>query len=175
MKKVIAITLALLVLAGCSSETYRTGLGMVNSIDFSKSATAEKAGLAQADVTAAAVMVDSKDTIVSISFDSVQPKIAFDATGAVTTDLNTSFKTKKELGDEYGMKPASAIGKEWHEQIYALEQYALGKTVQDFTSMPLKDNGDHPNTPDVEDLASSCTMTVSEFLEATTKAVANAK
>lgn len=60
MKKIVAITLALLVLAGCSSETYTSGLGMVNSIGSSKSATEEAAGLAQADVTAASVMLDSK-------------------------------------------------------------------------------------------------------------------
>lgn len=41
MKKIVAITLALLVLAGCSSETYTSGLGMVNSIGSSKSATEE--------------------------------------------------------------------------------------------------------------------------------------
>ena len=57
MKKIVAITLALLVLAGCSSETYTSGLGMVNSIGSSKSATEEAAGLAQADVTAASVML----------------------------------------------------------------------------------------------------------------------
>lgn len=27
------------------------------------------------------------------------------------------------------MKPASAIGKEWYEQIDALEQYAMGKAA----------------------------------------------
>ena len=69
MKKIVAITLALLVLAGCSSETYKSGLGMVNSIGSSKAATEEAAGLAQADVTAASVMLDSKNTIVGISFD----------------------------------------------------------------------------------------------------------
>ena len=80
MKKIVAITLALLVLAGCSSETYTSGLGMVNSIGSSKSATEEAAGLAQADVTAASVMLDSKGTIVGISFDVVQTKVNFDAT-----------------------------------------------------------------------------------------------
>ena len=121
MKKIVAITLALLVLAGCSSETYTSGLGMVNSIGSSKSATEEAAGLAQADVTAASVMLDSKGTIVGISFDVVQTKVNFDATGTITTDLATEFKTKKELKEDYNMKPASPIGKEWYEQIDALE------------------------------------------------------
>ena len=104
MKKIVAITLALLVLAGCSSETYTSGLGMVNSIGSSKSATEEAAGLAQADVTAASVMLDSKGTIVGISFDVVQTKVNFDATGTITTDLATEFKTKKELKEDYNKK-----------------------------------------------------------------------
>ena len=33
------------------------------------------------------------------------------------------------------MKPASAIGKEWYEQIAALEAYAVGKTPADVAGM----------------------------------------
>ena len=143
MKKIVAITLALLVLAGCSSETYTSGLGMVNSIGSSKSATEEAAGLAQADVTAASVMLDSKGTIVGISFDVVQTKVNFDATGTITTDLATEFKTKKELKEDYNMKPASPIGKEWYEQIDALEKYAMGKAASDFVATPTKAKDEH--------------------------------
>lgn len=176
MKKIVAITLALLVLAGCSSETYKTGLGMVNSIGSSKSATADAAGLAQADVTAAAVTVDSKNTIVSISFDVVQTKINFDNTGAITTDLATEFKTKRELKEDYNMKIASPIGKEWYEQAAELEKYALGKTVEDFVATPTKAKDEaHTSVPDVEDLASTCTMDIGDFLAATEKAAANLK
>ena len=175
MKKIVAITLALLVLAGCSSETYKTGLGMVNSIGSSKSATEEAEGTAQADVTAAAVTVDSKNTIVSISFDVVQAKVKFDATGTITTDLATAFKTKKELKEGYNMKPASAIGKEWYEQIDALEKYAVGKTPADVSGMAVKEVNGHTNVPDIADLASSCTMSCGDFFATLTKAAANAK
>ena len=176
MKKIVAITLALLVLAGCSSETYTSGLGMVNSIGSSKSATEEAAGLAQADVTAASVMLDSKGTIVGISFDVVQTKVNFDATGTIPNDLATEFKTKKELKEDYNMKPASPIGKEWYEQIDALEKYALGKAAADFVATPTKAKDEHHTAvPDVEDLASSCTMDIGDFLAAAEKAVANAK
>ena len=167
MKKIVAITLALLVLAGCSSETYTSGLGMVNSIGSSKSATEEAAGLAQADVTAASVMLDSKGTIVGISFDVVQTKVNFDATGTITTDLATEFKTKKELKEDYNMKPASPIGKEWYEQIDALEKYAMGKAAADFVDTPTKAKDEHHTAvPDVEDLASSCTMDIGDFCTA---------
>ena len=177
MKKIVAITLALLVLAGCSSETYKSGLGMVNSIGSSKAATEEAAGLAQADVTAASVMLDSKNTIVGISFDVVQTKVNFDATGAITTDLATEFKTKKELKEGYGMKAASGIGKEWFEQAEALEDWCVGKTVEEVVTMPTYDKGDghHTQVPDDVDLKTGCTIDVGSFLNALQKAADNAK
>lgn len=176
MKKVMAITLALLVMAGCSSETYKTGLGMVNSLGSSKSATEEAQGTVQADVTAAAVTVDSKNTIVSVSIDVVQVKANVDATGAITTDLGTEYKTKKELQFDYDMKKASPIGKEWFEQMDAFEAYATGKTIDAVVGMPTKVKDDnHPAVPDVEELASSCTMNVSDFLAAIQAAGNNLK
>ena len=121
-------------------------------------------------------MLDSKNTIVGISFDVVQTKVNFDATGAITTDLATKFKTKKELKEDYNMKVASPIGKEWYEQIDALEKYAMGKTAEEFVATPTKAKDEHHTAvPDVEDLASSCTMDIGSFLAAAEKAVANAK
>ena len=52
-------------------------------------------------------MLDSKGTIVGISSDVVQTKVNFDATGTILTDLTIEFKTKKELKEDYNMKPAS--------------------------------------------------------------------
>ena len=170
MKKIVAITLALLVLAGCSSETYKSGLGMVNSIGSSKAATEEAAGLAQADVTAASVMLDSKNTIVGISFDVVQTKVNFDATGAITTDLATQFKTKKELKEDYNMKVASPIGKEWYEQANAYAAWLAGKTADEVAAV--ETNAEGHNGPTDADIAASCTMDVREFNNAVAKALA---
>lgn len=176
MKKLVVLTLALLVMAGCSSETYKTGLGVVSNVGSSKPATAEADGLAQADVTSAAITVDSKSKIVSISVDTVQTKVVFDATGAIKTDLATEFKTKKELKDDYGMRKASPIGKEWFEQMEAFEAWATGKTVAEVTGMTTKvKDENHPAVPDVADLATTCTMNMSEYLGAITKAGANIK
>lgn len=51
MKKLIAVTLAALLLTGCgaSAAKTKTGLGHVISIQKSADATAEKPGLAQVD------------------------------------------------------------------------------------------------------------------------------
>ena len=75
-----------------------------------------------------------------------------------TTDLATTFETKKELKEGYNMKPASPIGKEWYEQIAALEEYATGKTAAEFLATATKAKDEHHTAvPDVEDLASTCT------------------
>ncbi|HOI85157.1 MAG TPA: hypothetical protein PLP48_03675 [Acholeplasmataceae bacterium] len=42
-------------------------------------------------------------------------------------------KTKKELGDDYGMKESSAIGKEWYEQAAAIEAFWLENGVEAMT------------------------------------------
>jgi len=74
------------------------------------------------------------------------------------------------------MKVASAIGKEWFEQIDALEKYSVGKAAKDVIGMATYKKDDaHTAVPDVAELKSSCTMTVGDYLLALEKAVANAK
>ena len=65
---------------------------------------------------------------------------------STTTDgvFAWNAKTKKELGDEYNMKPASPIGKEWHEQAAAIEAKWLADGVD---SVTFKDDGSIKNMP----------------------------
>ena len=102
---------------------------------------------------------------------------AFDATGALTGELTGEHPTKKELGDGYGMKAASSIGKEWFEQTEALEDWCVGKTVEEVVTMPTYDKGDghHTQVPDDVDLKTGCTIDVGSFLNALQKAADNAK
>jgi hypothetical protein len=88
---------------------------------------------------------------------------------AVSTDMEGEFKTKKELGDEYGMVKASGIGKEWFEQAQALEAWMVGKTVEEITGMALEDG-----VPAEEDLVSSVTIGVDAYLAALEQAWAEA-
>ena len=67
------------------------------------------------------------DTITSCNIDAVQANVNFDTAGAITTDLTAPVLTKNQLGDSYGMKKASAIGKEWYEQAAAFGAYVAGK------------------------------------------------
>jgi hypothetical protein len=169
MKKILALTLAALLLAGCGAAGVKTGVGSVISVAKSKNATADAQGLAQADVTMAAVTFDSAGKIVSVDIDVAQVKVEFDQNGVITTDIAAVQKSKVELGDSYGMKKASNIGKEWYEQIADLEKWMVGKTVDQVKSMKTKDGA-----PDETDLTSKVTITVSDYQEAVAKAFANA-
>jgi len=176
MKKLIAVTLIGLLLAGCGATTVKTGLGHTVSIAKSTDATAEKPGLAQVDTVMAAVTFDQSGKILGVKIDNAQTKINFDATGKITTDKTQLQKTKVELGEAYGMKKASKIGKEWYEQIAELEKWMVGKTVDQVKAMKTKKVDDaHPNVPDEADLTSKVTVSVQDYIFAVEEALKNAK
>jgi len=131
---------------------------------------------AQADVTMAATAFDADGLVVGTIIDTAQVRVDFDAEGKLTSDLEAELKTKKELKEDYGMKPVSEIGKEWYEQIAALEDWMVGKTVEEIVNMPVKERDPaHQHVPDVEELTSSVTITVEGYLEAVQRSFDNAK
>jgi len=153
----------------------KTGIGSVTSIAKSASATAEAEALGQADVIMAAVTVDEDNKIVGVVIDNGQVKVNFDTAGTLLTDPTTKPMTKVELGDEYGMKKASSIGKEWYEQIAALGEWMIGKTIDEVKAMKTYEKDEaHPAVPEEADLTSSVTISVQDYIEAVEKAVANA-
>lgn len=175
MKKIIALTLVLVMVAGCGASTVKLGLGMVSNVKIT--AAGEKDGSTQVDTTACAVALDANGKIVAVSWDVTQGKAAFGTDGSAKSENASNIQTKKELGDAYGMRAVSGIGKEVGEQIVALEDYAKGKTVADITGMKTYDKGDgnHTAVPDVEELKSTCTITIGDYQAALGKAAANAK
>ena len=100
---------------------------MNTKIGSSKPATAEGAGNAQLDVDMV-VLTMMGDTITSCVLDSVQAKVAFDAAGAITTDVTAAVKTKNELGENYGMVAWGGAIAEWDAQAAAFAAYVTGKT-----------------------------------------------
>lgn len=180
MKKLIALTLALMLLAGCaataSTTGIKTGLGHTISIAKSADATAEKDGNAQVDVVMAAATFDSNGKILAVKIDNAQTKIAFDAQGKIKSDKSKKGKTKVELGKDYGMIKASKIGKEWFEQIAELEKWMVGKTVDQVKAMKVKKVDDaHQSVPDEADLKSKVTVSVEDYIFAVEEAFQNAK
>lgn len=193
MKKITSIVMSLvmcmLLLAGCGSnkntntnnnngttppaateDTVKTGLAVVTSVAKSTDA-GEKDGLAEVDSMIAAVTVDKDGKIVKCILDAAQTKINFSKEGKILTDLNSTFKTKQELKEEYGMKKASKIGKEWYEQANAFAEYVIGKTVAEVKGIAVSAEG----TAADKDLSSSVTVHVGDFINAVSKAVENAQ
>mgnify|MGYP001211641779 CR=1 FL=1 len=153
-----------------AGDALKTGLAVVTSISNSKDA-GEKEGVAQVDSTVVAVTVDAAGKITNCKIDAAQTKINFSAAGKITTPLDTVFKTKQELKDEYGMKKASKIQKEWYEQADAFAAYVTGKTLEEVKGIALNESG----APADAELASSVTIHVNDFIAAIEKAVSNAQ
>lgn len=171
MKKILALVLVLALTLGCTAalaDTY--GLGVQTALSSSASATDEKDGTAEADVTICALVVDDEGKIVSCIFDVVQATVGFDAAGQITSDLMAEVLTKQEKGADYGMVVASAIGKEWNEQADALAAYCVGKTLDEAIAGIAEENG-HATGADV---VSGCTMGVTDLVKALEKAYAAA-
>jgi len=74
--------------------------------------------------TIVAAVFDDKGNIVKVNIDEVEVRPG--AAGEIVS--------KKELGNDYGMKAASSIGKEWHEQVASLEKWLEGKDISRLTS-----------------------------------------
>lgn len=187
MKKMMSALLVATLLAGCSSTgtastgktsskteekpaTLKVGVGAVSEVKGAD-VTADKEGSGQVDTTVASVALDG-DTIKYVYFDVAQDKVAFDATGAITKS-DEKAPTKKVKKEDYGMKKASKIGKEWYEQVDFLEKWAIGKNVKDVIGMKTEVKNDHEITTDA-DLLTGCTIEVKDFLAALNKAVESA-
>mgnify|MGYP001161532993 CR=1 FL=1 len=176
-KKILIVTLVALLLAGCASAaSFKMGLGHTVSIAKSKDATAEAEGTAQVDTVMAAVAVDGNGKILSVLIDNAQVRVKFDAAGKVTSDLAALPKTKKELGDQYGMLAQSQIGKEWYQQIEELEKWMTGKTLAEVKAMKTYQKDDsHPSVPDEADLKTKVTISVESYVFAVEEAINSAK
>lgn len=148
----------------------KTGLAVLTSVAKSTDA-GEKDGLAQADSTIVAVTVDKDGKIVKCVIDAAQTKVNFSKEGKLLTDLKSEFKTKDELGEGYGMKKASKIGKEWSEQAAAFANYVVGKTVDEVKGIAVDDKGAATD----KELLSSVTVHITDFTAAIEKAVASAQ
>ena len=119
-----------------------------------------KDGLAQLDLDAVALTLDG-ETITSCVIDSLQAKVAYDATGTITTDVTAAPKTKTQLGFDYGMVAykASPIGKEWFEQVAHFCNYVTGKTVSEVAEISVTET----TAPADVDLATGTTIAIGGF------------
>ena len=133
-------------------------LATVTGIDSSKSADTENAGNAQLDATVTALTMNG-DVITSCVIDSVQAKVAFDATGVITSDVTAPVATKNELGESYGMVAWGGAIAEWDEQAASFASYVTGKTAADVAGIAV----DEGTKPTDADLTSSVTIAIGGF------------
>ncbi|MDO5026748.1 MAG: hypothetical protein Q4E50_02830 [Tissierellia bacterium] len=145
----------------------KIGLGSVTSLAKSKELKDGK-GAAQADTTVVAVALDAEDKIVDVKIDVAQNKAPMNDDGSLAFETSETLRTKRELGDEYGMRKASGIEKEWFEQADALEEAWIGMTIEEALNMKKDAEKDT-----LTDLATSVTVKVSGYQDALKKASEN--
>ncbi|MBR6776170.1 MAG: hypothetical protein IKM27_00335 [Clostridia bacterium] len=109
----------------------------------------------------AAVVTDTDGKIICCTVDQLEAKAD---TNAITENIGYTFKTKNMLGDDYGMKSASPIGKEWYEQAQSFADYCKGKTVNVL-------EGSLDGDGKIADLQASCTVNTADLVRAVKSAV----
>ena len=139
MKKVTALLATALLLAACGSSAEAEKTG------HGETAKDKNGDYATADITV------KGDEVVEI-----------------TLDETKEGKSKKELKEEYNMKGASPIKKEWYEQVEFLENY-------------IKENGldavklDEAGYPTGDDVKAGCTINLTNLMNAAKSAKEAAK
>ncbi|HML36884.1 MAG TPA: hypothetical protein PKA19_05565 [Bacillota bacterium] len=154
---------------GASADD-KLGIGVVTNIAKSKDAGDED-GLAEAYSYYTASTFDAKGVITSSIIDASITDVNFSKEGKITSDINAPIQTKDELGDAYGMKKASGIGKEWNEEAAAFAKYVVGKTLDEVKGIAVDEEG-HATA---DDLKSSVTVHISDFVTVLEKAAGAAK
>ena len=144
-----------------ANDTLKLG---VSTSQTATDATEETAGSNKiaTNVFAAAVNADGK--IVAASSDCVEVTFEFDTAGKSAFDASTEILSKKEKGDNYGMKAWGGSAKEWYEQAAAFDAACLGKTASEITGLM---GADYKGNADLQ--AAGCTIYVSGFVAAASK------
>ena len=192
MKRILALTLvvlmALTVFVACNGGTpaettgsntevevanAKFGMGVYAYYGDVTSADGEANGSGEVVATVAAVLVDADGKIVKCDIDCADLTVGYTAAGAAV--VADEFKTKTELGENYGMAAygtdlnGDGVVKEWFEQIDIFENAIVGKTIDEAKALVV--NG-YQAVEDVQ--TAGCTMGVGDYIKAVEKAYANA-
>ena len=111
---------------------------------------------AQLDVTVVALTRDADGHVTSAVGDMTEPALTVSADGGVSAPK--TVRSKREQGDEYGMRQASKLGKEWYEHSEGFCGYLKGKTRAEVAAIPA-DGSD-------ADLMALCTISVTDLQKA---------
>ena len=147
MKKIV-ILFVVFMLSGCSFFQKQT-----NVVDDQMEKKGVSESVRNGDMYIKVEVTVKNDEIIDVDIDEFGAK-SFDG---------TMSGSKKGLGDSYNMKAYSDIGKEWYEQIEALEDYIVENGID---KIDLDENGKIINT----DLKMMCSISVDEYLTLTKQA-----
>lgn len=150
----------------------KVGLGFNISIAKSAAKTADKAAKAQIDNTISVVALKG-DKVAASVLDIVQAIVEYNVDGTLKTDVTQEVASKVDLGDAYGMKKASKIGKEWFEQAKALTNWTVGKTAAEIQGIPSEEKDGKKIV--TGDLATSVSVGVADYLASFDEAIKRAR
>lgn len=143
------------------NDTLKLG---VSTTQTTTDATADKNGSNKVETTFFAAAVDAEGKVVAASSDCVEVSFSFDQTGKSTFDASKEVLSKKEKGDNYGMKAYGGSAKEWYEQAAAFDALCIGKTAKEIEGLM---GSDYKGSAEVQ--AAGCTIYVSGFVKAAAK------
>ena len=148
-------------LGAARGDTVKLGMEVADLAD-GLTATDDKDANAQADITLAVVTVDEDARVTSAIGDMLQPALTVSADGTVSGPRDPVY-TKNEMGDIYGMRTASVLGKEWYEHSAGYCDYLKGKNAVEIAKIPA-DGSD-------VDLKALCTIATDDLQTAVLKAL----
>ena len=148
-------------LGAASGDRVKLGVEVADIAD-GLTATDDKDAAVQADITLAVVTLDEQDRVTSAIGDMLQPALTVSADGTVSGPRDPVY-TKNEMGDTYGMRTASALGKEWYEHSAGYCDYIKGKNAVEIAKIPA-DGSD-------VDLKALCTISTTDLQQAVLKAI----
>ncbi len=104
---------------------------------------------------------EGKGTFTSAKGEQTNANIKMQNETIKEVELDETYQdtTKKTLGNDYHMKDASAIRKEWDEQVRFLEKYIEKNGMQ---NIQMDEEGKAVN----EDIRSGCTISIDKFIKA---------
>ena len=144
-----------------SGDTLTLGVEVSSPAGAELKATEDKDAAAKVDINAVAITMDKSGRVTGAIWDETEPQLTVGTDGMV--DAPDEVLSKLELGDDYGMRDASALGKEWYEHSEGFCDYLKGKTAEQIEAIPTDGSA--------ADLKSLCTIGIEDVQKALLKAL----
>jgi len=143
-----------------AKDTVKLGVATTQT---TKDANEDVAGSNEVASTFFAAAVNAEGKVVAATSDCVSVTFTFDNKGVSTFDTTKAISSKKEAGDNYGMKAYGGAAKEWYEQAAAFDTACIGKTSTEITALEVNGKGNDALQ------SAGCTINISDFVKAATK------